>query len=114
VARERVLRRTALRNYCAIELLDGYPIWREHRALIGSPVRRDRRAFLVQPSGHAARAWVLWYSLERKQAAATHNRCVNFFVPIPAIHATVGIKNSAKQFVHQYLPNLSNSADHVS
>jgi len=65
---------------------------RKAKGLIGSPVRRDRRAFLVQPSGHAARAWVLWYSLERKQAAATHNRCVNFLVPIPAIHATVGIR----------------------
>src|SRR3984893_14414417 len=41
VARERVFRRTALRNYCAIELLDGNPVWREHRALLGSPVRRD-------------------------------------------------------------------------
>src|ERR1700737_800609 len=41
VARERVLRRTALRNYCSIKLLDGNPIWREHRALIGSPVRPD-------------------------------------------------------------------------
>jgi hypothetical protein len=38
-------------------------------------------------------------SLEREQAAATHNRCVNLFVPIPAIQATVGIKNSAKQLV---------------
>src|SRR3984885_4065336 len=41
VARERVNRRTALRNYFAIELLDGNPIWREHRPLIGSPVRPD-------------------------------------------------------------------------
>src|SRR5580700_11224641 len=55
VTRERVFRRTALSNRCAIELLNGYTIWREHGALIGSPIWHDRRAFLAQPNSHAAR-----------------------------------------------------------
>src|ERR1700737_4530275 len=55
VTRERVFRRTALSNERAIELLNGYTIWREHGALIGSPIWHDRRAFLVQPNSHAAR-----------------------------------------------------------
>jgi hypothetical protein len=38
-------------------------------------------------------------ALEREEAAAAHNRGVDLFVPIPAIHAPVRVKNSAKQFV---------------
>ena len=45
------------------------------------------------------RGLVLGHSLERKEPAAAHNRCVNLFVPIPALQAAVGLKNSDKQFV---------------
>jgi hypothetical protein len=47
VAGKRVLRRAALDNQGAIELLDGDPVRREHRTLIGSPIGHDRRAFLM-------------------------------------------------------------------
>ena len=49
VAGKRIPRCETLGKQRPIELLNGNPVWRENRALIGSPIGRDRRAVLVEP-----------------------------------------------------------------
>src|ERR1700730_6891602 len=105
MASKRVPGRVALSNQRSIELLDSDPLWREHCALIGSAIGQDRRAFLVQPYSHAARIRILQDALEWKEAATAHNRGVDLFVPIPAIHAPMRVKNPGKQFVHPLSPS---------
>jgi hypothetical protein len=45
--------------------------------------------------------------LEREEAAAAHNRGVDLFVAIPAIEATVRVKNSGEQFVYLVSPSAA-------
>ena len=105
MAGKRVPGRVALSNQRAIEPLDCDSLWREHRALIGGPIGQDRRAFVVQPHGYAARVRILQHALERKEAAAAHDRGLDLFVPIPAIHASVRFNNPGKQFIHEVSPS---------
>ena len=100
VAGKRIPRRIALGDHCAIELLDRDPFWCKHRALIGSPIWRDRRSFLVQPNGHAPRVCILRHASERKETAAAYNRCLDLFIPVPAIRAAVRVNNFDEEFVH--------------
>ena len=88
--------REALGNQRAVELLDGDPVGREHRALIGSTIWRDGRALLVQPHGHAARVGVLQHALEREKAAAGDDRGLDLVVPLPAIQAAMRIEDLAE------------------
>src|SRR5262249_48869714 len=85
----------------AIELLDGDPGRREHRALIGSAVGPDRRPLLVQPHGHAARAGILPHSLEREKASAAHDRSLHLLVSVPTLHASVSVDDPGKKLVHR-------------
>jgi hypothetical protein len=54
----------------------------------------------VQPHGHTARVCILQHALEREEATAADNRSVDFFIPVPTIHAGVRVKDCGKQVVH--------------
>ncbi len=41
----------------------------------------------MQPHGHAPRVCILRHAFERKEAAAAHIRCLDLFIPVPAIRA---------------------------
>ena len=87
------------------------PIRREHRALIGSSIGHYGRSFLVQPDRHAARVWILQHALERKKAAAGHDRGPDLLVAIPAIDAAMRVKilasNSFIRSLHQTFSSAS-------
>ena len=65
-ARCRIPGRKPLRDYSAVELLDGDPVGGEHGALIRRAIRRHGRPLLAQPYGHAARICVLQEALQGK------------------------------------------------
>jgi hypothetical protein len=58
----------------------------------------------MQPYRHTARRCVLYYSLQRKEASSADYGRLDLFIVSPSIHATVGVKNTARQCVNDYLP----------
>lgn len=52
MTRERILRRTTLRNNSAIELLDRDSLWGEHCALVRRTIWRDGGSLLMKPDRH--------------------------------------------------------------
>src|SRR5271169_6507865 len=51
------------------------------------------------------RGRILRHALEREKATAAHDRGVDLFVPIPALHAPVRVNNLGKQFIHPMSPS---------
>ena len=92
-ARCRIPGRKPLRDYSAVELLDGDPVGGEHGALIRRAIRRHGRPLLAQPYGHAARIWILQDTLQGKEAAAADNGGLNLVVAAPALQPAVRVEN---------------------
>jgi exodeoxyribonuclease V alpha subunit len=63
----------------------------------------DGDALIFLP--HLRRAEVGIAARIKKEAAAAHNRGIHLFISVPEIHATVRVKNTNKQFVHQASPS---------
>jgi len=105
---KRIPGRASFRYDRTVELLDGDPVRREHRALIGCPIRLDRRALLVQPHGHPAWRTILHQSFEREKATAGDDRSLYLRLGLPAFHATMRLDDFGKEMVHQ---NLSGKPD---
>jgi hypothetical protein len=71
------------------------PTWSRPRPLRSSrgSMRATRARSPSLRHGHAARAWILNDPLARKETTAAHDRGIDLFVPIPAIHAPVRVND---------------------
>src|SRR5215831_5528706 len=99
VARERILRRTTLRNNSAVELLDRDSFWGGHCALVRRTVGRNRGSLLMKPGRHPTWRRILRCTFEVKEAAAAYDCCFNFLVALPTIHAAVSLNDSGKKII---------------